>query len=378
MLVTPTQARTKSDPAKFGSRRFHPERIASLRRLIQGNELTARQQSRWAVVAARPVSYTIAGPPDPWQFDGHYGDTGGSNAALQPMRDDLRAAVDYALRYALYGAPGDATIASQILDAYSGIAAFVNSQDGPLIWTRYWPLLVETAMLIGGMPNFGPIRDRFVATTLRAYNAFEKTAYTRDQNWAAVACCNEIAISGYVGDRTWFMRALNQWRAQFNSQIRSGIFLQGQVRNNIAIREIYREGGSYGNGSHGLGYSSMALNGFAMGAEWARLNGEWLFDHVSPEGSSLKGFYEQVASWIHYPTPENLWFNTSNQHPESPYYNYGYGHTDRDPWADVLQALWPNPDTAFILERDIPAKDDQQWEYLRMGELLYRNRPLYG
>lgn len=378
MLLTAEAARTKSDPSLFGSRRFHSERIASLRRLIQTNGLTPRMQSRWSVVAARPAMYSIRGPVDPWKFDGHYDDIAGSNAKHALVRDDLRAAVDYALRYALFGNIADATVAASIMDAYSAIGSFVDSQDGPLAWTRYWPLLVQTAMLIGDMPNFGPVRDRFIDTTKRAYNAFEKTAYTREQNWAAVACCNEIAISGYIGDRLWFMRALHQWRAQFNAQIRSGVVLQGQARNNIAVHEIYREGGSYGNGSHGLGYSSMALNGFAMGAEWARLNGEWLFDHVSPDGSSLKGFYEQVAFWIHYPTPANLWFNTSNQDPGSDYYNQGYGHTDRDPWADILYALWPNSDAAFILERDVPAKDDLHWEYMRMTEILYRDRPLYG
>lgn len=378
MFLSPLEARTKSDPSLFGSRRFHPERINSLRRLIDADALTPRMQSRWNVVVARPETYSLRGPLDPWSFDGHYDDIAGSNAKHDLVRDDLRACVDYALRYALYGAETDAENASMIIDAYAGIVSFVDREDGPLAWSRYWPLLVQAAMLIDAWSPFAPVRDRFIATTIRAYNAFEKTAYTRDQNWAAVACCNEIAISGYLGDRTWFMRALNQWRVQFNAQIRSGIEIQGQVRYNIAVHEIYREGASTGNGSHGLPYSSMTLNGFAMGAEWARLNGEWLFDHVSPEGSSLRGFYEQVAYWIHYPTPENLWFNTSKDDPDSPYYNTGYGHLDRDPWVDVLNALWPNEDAQFILDRDIPARDDRHWEYMRMGELLYRLRPLYG
>lgn len=382
MLFSPEVARTKSDPAKFGARRFDAARIASLRNLIDSNALTPRMQSRWDVVVARPATYTLQGPPDPWQFDAHYADTDASNVKHANLRADVRAAVDYGLRYALYGAAADATEAAKILDAYSAISSFVDTQNGPLTWTRYWPLLVQTAMLIGDMPDFDAVRDRFIATTLRAYNAFEKTAYTRNQNWAAVACCNEIAISGYIGDRIWFMRALNQWRAQFNAQIRSGITLQGAVRNNIAIHEIYREGGHQGNGSHGLAYSSMTLSGFGVGAEWARLNGEWLFDHVSPDGSSLRGFYEQLAYWIHYPTPENLWFNTSKDDPDSDYYKngngWGYGFNERHPWMDILNALWPNADVQYQLDRNVAAKDDEHWEYIRMEELLYRGRPLYG
>jgi hypothetical protein len=193
----------------------------------------------------------------------------------------------------------------------------------------------------------------------------------------------EMVGSMFLEDRPRMIRACTRWRQLFDLSIKSGIELQGQIRNNIAINEIYREGASQGNGAFGLLYSNFHLAGMAVAAEYARINGEWLFDHTSPDGSTLRGWYEQQLVWTRTPTFAVLWFNTSDepQYEGTKYYRSG-AYTNRIvAYVDILGALWPS-DVANSLMEATTSKasyDLTQDHYgFRGVELAYRHRPLFG
>lgn len=381
MFLTAEHNRTKSIRSKFGVRgMFHPGRIDSLRTLILSPTMPTRMRSKWNEMLSRPATYTLVGPPASWNFPLFYVDPAGNNAISAQVIPDTRACVDYAFRYAVLGDENAAAQAAAILNAYSGIATFVDAGDSALAWHRRWPLLIQAARLLEGSAAYTPtVEAAFKATTVRAQDALEPIAYTRTNNWASVGLVSEMAVSTLVNDRASFDAAVRQWRAHFNEAIRSGITLQGQIRNNIPIHEIYRTGGSNNStGATGLHYSSMTLAGLAVSAEWARLNGEWLFDHVSPDGSSLRGLFDQVAYWYRFGSPEVLWFNTSNLvDPSDPYYNTGYQIDYLYPWVDILGALWPNENANWLMQNRALTPSQDVYS-MRGTELLYRGRPLYG
>jgi len=375
-VFTIDTARKASMPYKFGARGlWHPDRMSALRGMIAAGTLTDRMAVKWANIMSRPASYTIAGPPDEWYVPGFYVDPDAAEILHAKVRADGTAAVDYALRYAILGNEADAEQAAAILTAYSTITDYVDADDSPLSWHRRWLLFVQAARMLEGSAAYtSTIEDDFKAATLLGLNSLSRI-YRRHNNWGTVGIASEIALSSFFGDREWFDRMIRTWYLHFDSSIKSGIELGGEIRNNIPIHEIFREGNTQGNGSHGLVYTNMTLAALAMGAEYARLNGEWLFDHESRDGSSLRGLYEQTAFWCRYPTPENLWFNTSNQHPESSYYNTGYGITYGFPWFYILGALWPTEDVHY-LQAEYPLTQSQDVYTLRHADLLYGAQPL--
>lgn len=370
MFLTPEVARTKSQREKFGFEGiYHPARIAWLRDAILSESLTGSMLAKWNIVKNRPAEYIMSGPPSEWTFPPYYQNPTAHELTYAKIKDDVKAAVDYALRFTLFGNDKDAMQAVKIIRAYSDIKTFTDADDGPLVFYFCWPLLIQAHGLLYETEIYRPIdRIRFKEQTLRAYNSFEKIAYTKTNNWATAGITGEIAIASLFKDRAQFDNAIRQWRLNFDDAVKSGITLQGAVRNNIPIHEIYRQGGSQGNGESGLVYSSQALKGWAVAAEWARLNGEWLYDYVSPDGSSLKGLYENVANWLANPTPENLWFNTSGN---------VQGLTYIHPWVDILAALWPNADSDYLIANK-PLADSQDHTAMHATELFYRDRPLYG
>ena len=373
-FFSPDVARTKSMPDKFGGQIYRESRLSAIRTQILGGGLGSRGQAYWNAVMARPATYALAGPLSPWEFPRYYINPDESNAKTAIVNADVAAAFDYALRYQVLGNSTDAAQTVKVLNAYGGITSYVDQYDGPLVWVQMWPILMQAAYLVKGSPAYtATVHNNFVTGTLRGSRELEDIAFTRTNNWAAVGIACEIMLAAFINDRPRFDRALTQWRYLFSDQIDNGITLQGAVRYNVPTKEIYREGGiQVGNGSSGLSYSNMTLWGFACGAEWARLNGEWLFDFVAPNGASLKGLYENVALWTAQPTQTNLWFNTSAV-TNPPGSGYGYGVSR--PWVDVLGELWPNSNTDVVREKYNSSSSPRS---LLGHELLYRGIPLLG
>jgi len=384
-FLTAEQARVLSQPAKFGGPLIHPARVQWLRDALAAGTLTPRMQTKWNTVVSRPAVHTISRPAAVWNIPENYGSDGVDNATLlAQFRADSEPAVDYAWRYLVNGNEADAQQVVKILKEYSKTPGFATNAGSQLNWFDGWPLLIQAALMIRGSAAYTTtVRNEFQAVIRLAFDTLEPIAYTRPNNWAAWGLAMEMVGAMFLEDRPRMIRACTRWRQLFDLSIKSGIELQGQIRNNVAIHEIYREGAGQGNGAYGLLYSNFHLAGLAVAAEYARINGEWLFDHVSPDGSTLRGWFEQQVAWTRTPTFEVLWFNTSDepQYVGTEYYRSG-AYTNRIlAYVDILGALWPSEAASSLMEATTskPSYNITQDYYgFRGAELAYRHRPLYG
>lgn len=384
-FLTAEQARVLSQPAMFGGPLIHPARVQWLRDAIANGELTPRMQAKWDTVKSRPDSHTIVRAAAVWNIPENYGPDSDTNAELlAKFRADSEPAVDYAWRYLVNGNELDAQQVVKILREYSKTPGFATNAGSLLNWFDGWPLLIQAALMVRGSAAYTTtVRNEFQAVIRLAFDTLEPIAYTRPNNWAAWGLAMEMVGSMFLEDRPRMIRACTRWRQLFDLSIKSGIELQGQIRNNIAINEIYREGATQGNGAFGLLYSNFHLAGMAVAAEYARINGEWLFDHVSPDGSTLRAWFEQQVAWTRTPTFEVLWFNTSDepQYAGTKYYKSG-AYTNRIvAYVDILGALWPNAVANSLMESTTSKESyniTQDYYGFRGVELAYRHRPLYG
>lgn len=414
-ILHPEDARRLSLRDKYGT--LHTEtRWASLADKIAGGSLAPRVQAKWAEVLSAPSSWTVQGAFDPWEIPENYGAGEDVGEMMEKIRADVQMCAKYAFRYKILGDSADAARAAAIIQAYANISTFATNGGSTLRWYESWGLLVQAAMIIRDDDAYTPALDStFKATLVRAMSTFERIAYTRPNNWAAWGLVMEIAVGGFTEDRDRFTKGLRQWGRLFDETVVSGFRVtnggpaHGQLRDNVAKEEIYRQGSSHGNGSYGLLYTAFHLNGLTIAAEYARLNGEWLFDHVSPDGSSFRGFWEEVAFLKRHSGPtldadflKAQWFNTSNKStPGSSYYFSGYYTNRVEASFYILNALWPNEDAEQLLyggfyTRDVPmgvyptfpngatagtsAGYPIQQDYYGMwgADLLYSGRPLYG
>lgn len=379
------QARVLSQPASFGGPLIHPARVSWLRDGITAATLTPRMQAKWNTVMARPAEHTISRPAAVWNIPENYGSVDDANKVLlAQFRADAEPAVDYAWRYLVHGNESDASQVVKILREYARTPGFETNAGSQLNWFDGWPLLIQAALMIRGSGAYTTaVRDDLRAVFQLAFDTLDPIAYTRSNNWAAWGLAMEMVASMFFEDRPRMIRACTRWRQLFDLSIRSGIELQGEVRHNIPIHEIYRMGATQGNGAYGLLYSNFHLAGMAVAAEYARINGEWLFDHVSPDGSSLRGWFDQQVYWTRNPTFDVLWFNTSDepQYEGTKYYRSG-AYTNRiQPYVDILGALWPSEIADSLMESTTarPSYNIAQDHYgFRGTDLAYRHRPLYG
>lgn len=384
-LLLAEQARTRSMPAKFGGPVVHPERVKWLRNAVAAGTLTPRMQAKWNTVMSRPAVHTISRPAAVWNIPENYGSTDDSNQVLlAQFRADSEPAVDYAWRYLVFGNESDAEQVVKILNEYAQTPSFETNPGSTLNFFEGWALLIQAALMIRGSAALTPtVMTNFKAVIALAQATLEPIAYTRPNNWAAWGLAFEMVASMLFTDRPRMLRACGRWRQLFDSSIKSGIILQGEVRYNIPILEIYRMGAGQGNGAYGLLYSNFHLSGMAVAAEYARINGEWLFDHVSPDGSNLQGWFLQQVYWTRNPTFEVLWFNTSDepQYEGTTYYRSG-AYTNRiGQYVDILGALWPNAMADSLMEYngERPSYNiAADFDGFRGAELAYRHRPLYG
>lgn len=367
-----------------------------------GNYLTPSREkeiSKWVLenpthkqveeILSRSQDYEPLGPVDPWIIPDNYGATPEEKEEraekLYKFEHDAMVAVDLGLRYRL-NLMGESENKSdlsgavvRILDAWSHIQEIDNTTGGSVLnWNEIWGVYIQAALLVRDSPEYtSDIDINFKNATKRFLDKLS-CAYTHFNNWASWGISTLIASAGLLEDRKMFNSAVYRWRDQFNKsivsnyEVNNGGVAQGQIKHNIPKYEIYRQGSIQGNGSSGLNYSTHDLNGKVSAAEWARINGVWLYDHVSPDGSSLKGLYHNLANWTYngrgpdgIENREVLWFNTS----EPP---TGFTFTARPSWSNILTQLWPDSNADRVAAKRLG--DDTQGQ--RATALIYNGRPL--
>lgn len=368
-------------------------RIETLRSMIAAG-LTGRMKQKWDVVSSRSLRYVPKGPLNPWQLHKNYGSTPEERAwnatATAMIESDFRTAADLALRYRV-DKPAIreecARKVAAILSVWASIQSWSTSLASVLAWQDYWPVLLQAALLIRASTHYTATLDRALKNKTRAMmsvlnrpNGIKDSPTTAFNNWAAVGTNALMACAVFLLDQTMFDSAVFRWRQQFDDSVKSGFLgADGQLHDNVQWAEVYRQGNDQGNGSYGLVYCNYDFAAKICAAEWARLNGTWLFDHTSPDGSSLEGLFHVIVQLNRYPDAAHQWFNTSNP-PERLYSNQIYAG------FDVAHALWGagNPDSTWLIEQrglgptSSGAWTDTDHDFMRNTELLYRHRPLIG
>jgi hypothetical protein len=306
-------------------------------------------------VMGTPLGYSAFGPPDPFELTGSYNDPNDA-IIIDQIDQDGNAAVDLAVRYLVTGNLDALNGAIEILKDWSVIHTFMSSGNEPLTWASRWPKFLQATQMLQHTEQYtDSLHAALVDVTTRG---LEITPSWRPNNWGNWGVCLDIASASFLGDKTRFKIAVMRWREIFNSAI----------VNNVPVLEIYRQGNiQVGDGSTGLFYSKFALDAMAVGAEWARFNGEWLYDFVGLDGSSFKGLYENIRHWARY--PDQYPYNTSGT-PSVTTYNMAYD--------DILHALWPHEESQWMLDNFPEGFDSRDVYGMRQWVLAYRYRELYG
>lgn len=344
-LLTPERIRTISQPEKFATSMhlFNTERLASLAEMIANGQLDARMSQKWNDILAIDNTYVLRGPIDPFNIPPYYDDPDANMALTTIMRDDGITAVDLGLRYRMLGDEADAAAVAGIIEPWTTIQTFVNLSESRLTWSYKWTLFMQAAQLIEGSAAYTPALKSTMETFTRAHMDMS-TAYVQTENRAMWGCVLEVSAGAFLNDRAMFDKGIARWRELFESD----------VKGNIPVREILR-------GEQGLHYCNFMLNALAQTAEIARFNGEWLYDFVASDGSTLKGVWETVAGWT--------------ARPETYPYWPGSGTIRIQAHVDILHALWPNQDSQALIETYTTTQDTFGY---RQGILAYRKRPLWG
>ncbi len=367
--MTAETARTKGDLSKFGSAPFfNAGRIATLLDILgplngESKSFSAppRVQYEWnEYVIGADEDRIPRGPLVPyWDVPDTYGDPEAQEQALALISGDFNAAADLAIRWKTLGDTAAAAGCVRILTAWSTQVmptARPSTATGPLVWCNRWPLMIQAAMLVKDYSGYTPALDTALkALTLAGIDKLS-LAYTNSNNTGAWGVVGEIASASFLGDRKRFDRAIRRWRNLFDISIVG----------NVPVDEVLRQGAVQGDGSTGLWYSNFTVYAFVVAAEWARSNGEWLYDYTSPDGSTLRGLVEQVRFWNRY--PEAFHYNTSGTPSTT---------TRSLPWDEITHALWPTANSKWILDQ-FPTGNSRDSTGIRGATLVYRDRPLYG
>lgn len=305
MFDGPLDIRTRSMPEKFGGEMiFNPARIATLKEMLvphfDANNMLkdtfpfARLRWEWNNrVMSHSNAYVPMGPLDPFYVPGSYTDGEGAQDAAATINNDMSAAVELALRWRILGDPQDGFAVIRILKAWGTLKEFSTLNDSRLVWCNRWPIFIEAASMVRDHPAYDwQVHASLQDVTRRAL--FMSTT-DKTNNWATWGVCFEMAAAAFLNDRKLFDRAIYRWRTVFDAA----------VVNNIPVTEIYRQGANQGDGRTGLWYSNYFVLALTCAAEYARSNGEWLYDY-SNKDSSFKGLYENVRHWTRYPAPTNI------------------------------------------------------------------------
>jgi hypothetical protein len=341
-------------PYKFGGPAFMTDgRIQTFQKLIADDAMDPRMKALWDTALARDTNYVLRGPLDPFIIPAYYDDPDAAREAADTMTDDFEAAADFAYRWAVNGDVAASKAAVKIIDAYSKIKEVSRTAQTMLSWCDHYPILLQAANVVSSSAAYTSSID----TALKVFtaNTADMTvAYDHENNWAAWGVCFELSSAALLEQRDRFDKAIQRWRW----------LMDHTLVNNVPILEVYREGGSQGNGSSGLYYANFHLSGMSQAAEWARFNGEWLYDYTTPDGSTLEGYWENVANWTRY--PEDFPYNTSGV-PSVTTYIQNY--------VDIMHTFSPNADSQYLVDTFTTTQD---YYGLHGVTVTYRYRPLYG
>lgn len=346
--------RTRSLPQKLGGEIFLTAgRTATLQEMIAAG-LPTRMAEKWNAILTVSNTAPGVGPLDPFETPAFYEDEDGANDAIAIIRADLERAVDLAIRWKVLGDPADAFAVAALLGPWTLIKTFNVTNNERLNWANKWTMGIQAAMLIRDSPAYTrpfelAMRDVSVATL-----ALYQPVFTMSDNRNMWGTAYQMAVAALTADRALLNSAIKGWRYSLDTSL----------VDDVLVHEVYRQGSTQGNGSSGLHYANYYMAAAVTAAEIARFSGEWLYDYVTPDGSTLQGCWDLVAYWS--ANPALFPYNTSGV-PSTTTRIYQH--------VDPLHALWPNVSSQFLIDTYTTTQD---YHGFRGGILAYRDRPLVG
>ena len=267
----------------------------------------------------------------------HYGGTSDEVAEKQVINhgiaSDFKMAQACALKYALDGDEDAAATVATILSVWCGIRFWdMATSNTRLTMSDKWPGFLLAASLISSSQAYtSDLSDKMNETTALWLPQISTAYSTGQSNWAGWGCVFEMSASVFLNDRARFDRAVLLWRKIFD---RSVIDDEPWTETGRAGGENL--GGDTG-GISGIQYSNYFLNSMVRAAEIARVNGVWLYDHEAPDGSTLRGLYENCTAWI-------------RDWTLGPYSGESMPSRNIQSHIIILHNLWPTEDSTNIVE----------------------------
>ena len=333
MLFNRTAARKRATPDRFGKAvLISPARIARLQQALATN----RQPNRAAYDARAFQAPSTKAPTliNPWHVPNAYTDPTGHANARTALQNDANRAYQYGLLYRMTGNEAYALEAVKHIQAWSTITSFNKADDSTLAWCVHFPAFIFGADLVRPSAHFtSEIRAAF-ETLIRSSRTQMSTAYTHTNNWGAWGILFEASAAAYLKDRPMFDAVVARWK----------YFVRVALIGGVPFHEVRRQGGGQGNGEGGLWYTHYALMPLTYAAEVMRVNGEYVFDYVSPRGESLKRLWDLASKWS--AQPSTFVYNTSGT--PTAHNAVLMGH------IEMLHNLWPNADSAALLATHRP------------------------
>lgn len=366
-LVSPEYARTIPDPSKFGELPFwNNGRLETLRELLgplgpnrASNSTDVKLKYEWQRVVDTSNTYTPKGPLTPFYIPHSGDDPAGTAAATEVIDSDSNVAMDLALRWMLFKEDADALAVVRILKAWSASSSWtIDSRAATaLVWSNRMAKMIQASLMIKSFSGYTQSdQQSFKSMISRSIAAGASASLVWTNNVGAWGVVFDFASSVLLDDRTSFKSAIAKWVELFDYG----------VKKDIPELEVTREAGSNGPGSNGLWYSNFLLCALIFGAEWARYSGEWLYDYVAPDGSSLKGLAKKIQDWSVHPTSFPYYPSTSVS-----------SSIRALPHHQIIHALWPSEDSNRLYTSNVIGNDNDSVG-LRSAALLYRGRPLWG
>jgi hypothetical protein len=152
----------------------------------------------------------------------------------------------------------------------------------------------------------------------------------RENNWGNWGLVLSAAAAVYLKDEVLFGACVERWK----------YFIEHQIADDGHMpHEVNRSGGM-----RGIWYTHFALMPQTVAAEILKINGQDLYNFVSPSGRTLKFAYEIIAVWTRRPATFPYWDGDPQKLTGRSYVSY----------FEILNTLWPNKAAEGLLNKYRP------------------------
>jgi len=265
-----------------------------------------------------------------WYVPGYYDDAEGHRRAKNGLRDDANTAYAQALCYRITGQQKYARSAIRLINAWATtIEVMSRKDDSTLSFSYHFPALIFAADLLRKEDVWPEDQEQKFSEFLQN-KALPMSCMDRENNWGNWGLVLSAAGAVYLKNEELFDACVERWKYFVEHQIAA----DGHMPH-----EVNRSGGM-----RGIWYTHFSLMPQTVAAEILKINGQDLYDYISPSGYTLKMAYETIAGWTRRPEVFPYWDGDPNKLTGRQYVSY----------FEILNSHWPNEDAISLLIKSRP------------------------